>query len=154
MLGSRNTNTVATPKWLYDALNAVHKFDFDPCPLNYTEDGLAMEWGSCNFVNPPYDSIRKWLEKAIHERDFWQRKSVFLIPFRPSRKYWFDLCYPRASQIMLLEGGVKFEGYSQNAPMPLAVVIFDPKSEPCNEGRFSVMYDEHLKRRIVNLTAK
>ena len=40
----------ATPKELYDKLDAEFGFDFDPCPLNTGEitpekDGLLIEWG-------------------------------------------------------------------------------------------------------------
>lgn len=153
MLGDREHNDVATPDWLYNALDAIHKFDHDPCPLHYTTDGLKSEWGKSNYVNPPYDSIRAWLEKALVELEYNRNKSVFLVPFRPSRKYWFDLIYPKASQILLLEGGIKFGGYSQNAPMPLAVVVFDPAHTPRLVATYTVYYDESLKRRVVNLSA-
>ena len=35
----------ATPKDLYEKLNAEFGFNFDPCPLHADFDGLAMEWG-------------------------------------------------------------------------------------------------------------
>lgn len=49
-----------TPKALYDELNAEFKFDFDPCPFPRPEgfDGLAVEWGKSNYVNPPFGSYR------------------------------------------------------------------------------------------------
>jgi hypothetical protein len=42
-----------TPKWLQQQLDSEFRFDFDPCPHNPTFDGLAVEWGAVNFVNPP-----------------------------------------------------------------------------------------------------
>jgi len=47
-------NDWKTPKDLYDKLDAEFNFDCDPCPVNPTFDGLNIEWGKCNFVNPPY----------------------------------------------------------------------------------------------------
>jgi len=44
----------ATPKEFYNQLNKEFNFDFDPCPLHSTFDGLKTEWGKVNFVNPPY----------------------------------------------------------------------------------------------------
>ena len=67
-----------TPPTLYAALDAEFNFDFDPCPYPLPEgfDGLSCEWGSSNYVNPPFGSImhqgRKkgptaWVRKAIEE---------------------------------------------------------------------------------------
>jgi len=153
MVGMRDQDNVATPKWLYDVLDAQHHFDHDPCPLEPTFDGLNTPWGSSNFVNPPYTSVKLWIKKALEESTVHKRKSVLLIPFRPSRKYWFDLVYPNAEQIYILEGGVRFDGYKQNAPMPLAVVVFG-RGEVAKEPRnsYHVFFDDALNRRVVNLT--
>lgn len=67
-----------TPPALYASLDAEFNFDFDPCPYPLPEnfDGLSCEWGSSNYVNPPFGSImhqgRKkgptaWVRKAIEE---------------------------------------------------------------------------------------
>lgn len=77
-----------TPPDLYDALNREFSFDFDPCPypLPAGFDGLTCEWGSSNYVNPPFGSIihqgkkkgpTAWVRKAISE---WQKgKRVVLV---------------------------------------------------------------------------
>ena len=52
-----NDDNYATPPKLYEELNKRFNFDFDPCPYNEGEiinDGLKIEWGKSNFVNPPY----------------------------------------------------------------------------------------------------
>lgn len=67
-----------TPPVLYAALDAEFHFDFDPCPhpLPWGFDGLTGDWGSSNYVNPPFGSIihngRKtgptaWVRKAIEQ---------------------------------------------------------------------------------------
>ena len=57
-----------TPKVLYQTLDAEFDFDFDPCPHNPKFDGLKVEWGKRNFVNPPYGrEIVRWVDKAIEE---------------------------------------------------------------------------------------
>jgi len=77
-----------TPPDLYQRLNAEFSFDFDPCPHPLAEgfDGLTAEWGSSNYVNPPFGSImhagRKkgmtaWARKAMVEAD--KGKSVVLV---------------------------------------------------------------------------
>ena len=52
-----HSDSWATPKYLYDQLNAEFGFDFDPCPLELGEitpenDGLLKEWGGIKFYKP------------------------------------------------------------------------------------------------------
>ena len=67
-----------TPPELYSELQKEFGFNFDPCPFPKPEgfDGLTCEWGSSNYVDPPFGSImhegRKkgptaWMKKAIAE---------------------------------------------------------------------------------------
>ena len=63
-----------TPPELYAKLNEEFHFDFDPCPEPRLEgfDGLSCEWGSSNWVNPPYRKYEgrglcAWVRKAINE---------------------------------------------------------------------------------------
>lgn len=100
----------STPKWLYDSLNNEFNFDFDPCPLNSNFDGLTIEWGQSNFVNPPYNRIDKprFIQKAFEQ---WQKGKtcVLLIPVATSTKQFHDLIYPNA-EIRFLKGRVAFAG--------------------------------------------
>ena len=41
-VGIKN-DSIQTPKKFYDYLNEIFKFDFDPCPLNHTKDGLKIK---------------------------------------------------------------------------------------------------------------
>ena len=61
---SKKTDDWQTPQWLYDELNDEFDFDFDPCPLNSTFDGLLCDWGKRNFINPPYSNVKGFLKKA------------------------------------------------------------------------------------------
>lgn len=45
-----------TPKAVYQILDAEFRFDHDPCPPNFTVDGLASEWGGGELCKP---SLRK-----------------------------------------------------------------------------------------------
>ena len=56
-----------TPKNIYDHY-MEHDF-FDPCPNNPKFNGLEIEWYYRNFVNPPYNEIDKWIDKALRERE-------------------------------------------------------------------------------------
>ncbi len=76
--GSDGKHYWLTPPEVYAALDAEHKFDFDPCPfpLPPNFDGLTCEWGKSNYVNPPFGSIihggkkkgpTAWARKALME---------------------------------------------------------------------------------------
>lgn len=71
-----------TPPDLMEKLNNEFKFDFDPCPFPRPEnfDGLVVDWGKSNWVNPPFTGMAKvpgkrkigpmaWARKAIQEKE-------------------------------------------------------------------------------------
>ena len=111
-----------TPKAFYQALDAEFRFDFDPCPPNPNFDGLNVEWGGVNYVNPPYKHCAKWIEKGFEE--FKKGKiCVFLIPSRTDTKYWHEYCM-KAKEIRFIKGRLNFDGHKNSAPFPSAIVIF------------------------------
>ena len=115
-------DTWKTPRATYEALNAEFAFDFDPCPPNPKFDGLIIEWGRCNFVNPPYGRvIGKWLQKAW-EQHYKGKTSVFLIPSRTDTAWWHDYVMT-AHEIRFIRGRLKFDDQANPAPFPSAVVV-------------------------------
>jgi len=77
-----------TPPDLYAKLDMEFSFTFDPCPYPKPADfdGLTSEWGSSNYVNPPFGSIihegkkkgpTAWARKAITEAQ--KGKDVVLV---------------------------------------------------------------------------
>ena len=60
-----NKDDWATPKDFYYKLNSEFNFNFDPCPLHSTFNGLEIEWGERNFVNPPFIKIKRRFYKKI-----------------------------------------------------------------------------------------
>lgn len=121
----------ATPKELYNELNEKYGFDFDPCPLHSKIDGLNIEWGKMNFVNPPYSRQLKeaFVKKAVEE--FKKGKSsVLLLPVSTSTKLFHEVILPNATGLKFLKGRVKFLGvntkgeYVNNkAPMHDSMII-------------------------------
>ena len=99
-----------TPDWLYRELDDEFHFDFDPCPVNPTFDGLSIEWGGANFVNPPYNRIDKpkFIQKAY---DQWRlgKTCVLLIPAATGTKQFHELILPNA-EIRFLKGRIAFKG--------------------------------------------
>jgi site-specific DNA-methyltransferase (adenine-specific) len=112
-----------TPEDVYDKLDAEFHFDHDPCPPNPTVDGLTSEWGSSNFVNPPYGrEIPKWIKKGYKE-SLKGKTVVFLIPSRTDTRWWHDYVM-KADEIRFIKGRLKFKGAKQGAPFPSAIIVF------------------------------
>lgn len=122
--GLENSDNWATPKWLYNELDFIFHFDFDPCPLNADFDGLEIEWGQRNFVNPPYNRIDKpkFIRKAIEE---WKKGKtcVLLIPASMGTKDTHELMeyvdyigpykHPKKMNAILFpKGRIAFAGYN------------------------------------------
>lgn len=106
-----------TPKAVYQVLDSEFRFDFDPCPASEFDyrmsggktilplfgeeyavdskyDGLTVEWGRSNFINPPYGSeLPKWLQKGYEEAKK-GKLSVFLIPSRTDTDAWHRYILP------------------------------------------------------------
>ena len=114
----------ATPSAVYEALDREFHFDFDPCPLDGNQDGLAslfLEWRNHRaFVNPPYNrQIGKWLERGL-EADI----AVFLLPARTDVSWFHRIVLPYAREIRFLRGRLKFGDATNGAPFPSMVVVF------------------------------
>ncbi len=134
---NRNLNNIddwATPKDFYDKLDEEFHFDFDPCPLHCDGfDGLQVEWGNSNFINPPYSLKLKnaFVNKAVEESQK-GKICVLLLPVSTSTKLFHDVIKPNAKEIRFIRGRLKFAGvntkgeYVQNqlsAPMHDSMVV-------------------------------
>lgn len=116
-----------TPKEVYEELDREFGFDFDPCPHKSCFDGLSLEWGQSNFVNPPYGrEIGKWLKKGFAE---WEKGKtvVFLIPSRTDTIWWHDYVM-KATEIRFIKGRLKFDGQKNSAPFPSAIIVFQGRT--------------------------
>ena len=127
----------ATPKEFYDNLNNEFNFDFDPCPLNHDLDkwdGLNIEWGGANFINPPYSRMLKeaFIKKAIEESKK-GKLCVMLLPVSTSTAIFHDFILPNQKEIRFIRKRIKFLGINtkgeyvtDKAPMhDSMIVIFD-----------------------------
>jgi len=114
---NRNINHIddwATPEYIYDELNKEFNFDFDPCPLQHdlnTWNGLEIEWGKRNFINPPYSRKLKeaFVIKAIQESKK-GKLCVMLLPVSTSTKLFHHYILPNKKEIRFLFKRIKFKG--------------------------------------------
>jgi len=111
-----------TPKAFYEALDQEFFFDFDPCPSNPAFDGLSIEWGNRNFVNPPYNRIKLWVAKAYAEAQK-GKLVVMLIPSRTDTRWWHEYIM-KADDIRFIPGRLSFDDNGGRAPFPSCVVVF------------------------------
>jgi site-specific DNA-methyltransferase (adenine-specific) len=125
VLFSAASDRWATPSAVKEALYAEFALNFDPCPLDGVDNGLALlfcPWhGKRAFVNPPYGpGIAAWLQ-----RGFDAEIAVYLLPARTDTKWFHDICLPHATEIRFLRGRLKFGGSLNSAPFPSMVVVLE-----------------------------
>lgn len=107
-----NDDNYATPPEFFIKLNERFKFDFDPCPYNegtIINDGLKIEWGGSNFINPPYSQKLKeeFVKKGVEEMKK-GKVCVFLLPVSTSTKLFHEYIKPNATEIEFVKGRIKF----------------------------------------------
>ena len=99
-----------TPKDFLDKIRSEFGEFFDPCPLNPSFDGLTIEWGNINFINPPYS--RK-LKEAFILKAFEEYKKgktcIMLLPVSTSTKIFHNVIKDNA-EIRFVKGRIKFKG--------------------------------------------
>jgi site-specific DNA-methyltransferase (adenine-specific) len=112
-----------TPRALYQALDAEFRFDFDPCPVKPKINGLEIEWGETNFVNPPYGKdIGEWIQKGYNEH-LKGKTGVFLLPSRTDTRWWHEFVM-KANEIRFIRGRLRFDDQKNPAPFPSAIAVF------------------------------
>ena len=80
------------PSEKLEELDKEFHFDFDPCPFPRPDgfDGLEVDWGKSNWVNPPFTGMAKekgkrkigpmaWARKALAEQER-GNQSVLIFP--------------------------------------------------------------------------
>lgn len=108
-----NKDDWKTPDYIYKPLDKEFNFDFDPCPYkhNFDWNGLEVEWGQSNFVNPPYSLKLKtqFVKKSIEESKK-NKTCVLLLPVSTSTKLFHDFILPNKKEIRFVRRRIKFIG--------------------------------------------
>lgn len=106
-----------TPLWMvqYLELRQKAKFDLDAAasdanhkaPKWYTEeiDGLSKDWGKDGkfvFLNPPYDDIVPWVEKAIEQIKKHKHITIQIVLPNDNSTLWYRMAAIAATEIVNL----------------------------------------------------
>lgn len=116
-----------TPDHLMEEIQQEFGTLYDPCPNDWTVDGLQTDWAQqphVVYVNPPYTrgEIGKWVEKCYYE--YTQGATVvLLIPAYTDTAYFHDMIYPYA-ELRFLRGRLRFKGYNNKASFPSMICIY------------------------------
>lgn len=130
-----------TPPLLFEGLQLEFNFDFDPCPFPKPADfdGLAVEWGKSNYVNPPFGSYvgsdgkkkgpTAWARKALEE--YKKGKKVVLV--YPIDK-WVLMLLETGCEVRNLKD-VRWHATEDNTQGPgtgrhVACFVLDPDKTP------------------------
>lgn len=149
-----NHDNWKTPEKLYNYLDNIYNFDFDPCP--YCEgkplfDGLICDWGEVNFVNPPYSRKLKdlFIQKSVAE--YKKGKTiVILIPSATGTKVFHELLLPNNPDIIFIKGRVSFSGYNSSGKYVTdkkgmhdsMIIVLNPKKKIKNIGVSTLVYND------------
>lgn len=114
------------------------KFDLDPCApvadpmrigasraLTVIDDGLASEWAGRVWMNPPYSTAGKWVEKLANHGD-----GIALVFARVETGWWHEHVWPKAAALLFLRGRISFvrgdgrEHGGHNAAAPSVLIAY------------------------------
>ena len=133
-----------TPKFVFDYYNQRFNFSCDVAAskenalcenfIDEREDSLdyAVEWGTSNWLNPPFSNIEPWISKAITRMVINDDLTVMLLPSDTSVK-WFKLAFDNCTECHFISGRLSFINAETKKPVSgnnkgSVVFIFDPKS--------------------------
>lgn len=123
----KKNDTLRTPKYIIDALG---KFDLDPCAgektqigkINWwegrSENGLSNEWIGFVFCNPPFSEKELWIEKMIKHRN-----GILLLPERGSAP-WFGKLAEQSDKYFVIGKKINFDGGSSSSNIGSVFFLF------------------------------
>ena len=127
----RGTDRWATPQELFSELDREFGFELDVCALpenakcrhyySPDDDGLSQPWQGVCWMNPPYNALSRWVDKAARSADE-GATVVSLLPAATETGWWWDHC--RHAEIRFLRGRIRFSDAATAAPFASAIVVF------------------------------
>lgn len=139
LMNGKHRNTYLT-SWMQNSssrwMRALLKRTTNVCGITrrLKTDFPKTGGGETVFCNPPYSGIKQWVKKAFYEGQKDGTTVVLLIPARTDTK-WFHNYILNHSEIRFIEGRLRFNGMSVNAPFPSMIVIFRGAKEMKRKNR-------------------
>lgn len=128
LFSSKKTDNWQTPPELLAEWNKEFDFNYDPCPLHPTEDGLKCDWKERCFINPPYSKVKDFLIKAHEQLREGNCKTIVFLTFANTDTKWFHEYVLGKAEIRFIKGRLKFldeNGIKINSAMrPSILIIF------------------------------
>ena len=110
-------------------------------PNYYSEENSALDeknsWnigGGWAWCNPPYGTIKPWVQKALEESKKGARIAM-LVPASVGSNWWRDYVDAMAN-VLFLNGRLTFKGHTAPYPKDCALLMYGPV--PDNSGSYSV----------------
>jgi len=115
-------------------VTSLGRFDLDPSAgpksharrnIRLPKDGLSAKWTGRVWMNPPYSTLHRWLQRFVAHGD-----GVALVNARPDAK-WFQYLCAHADAILWLRGRVRFErpdGTSGGSPVGSVLVAYGERN--------------------------
>ena len=119
---------------------------WDPCPPNYTIDGLSRDWAPGAYVNPPFKHCRQWLRKAQSEGSY----AVFLLPATKLHCRDMESIWPCIGYMTLLSDLITFQNYSKPLNKAMTLLSLNCHPPPGVSHHCHAYYWSQLKNRTID----
>jgi phage N-6-adenine-methyltransferase len=135
----RSVQDVGTPDWLIKVIEQTWgKIALDAAAshenhvgegMYYTEqdNGLLQSWmipaGCIVYINPPYSSIRPWVQAAHASAEFYGRSVVMLVPASVGANWWAEWVDQKAA-VYFIRPRLVFKGHTDPYPKDLALLVY------------------------------
>lgn len=127
--GDIQRQVVKTPDSLYNMFNSVFHFNHDPCPIFPEFDAMVTEWGSMNYVNPPFTHTGAFAWRAAEQAAKYGHRTVLICPALVQAKWRTQLTLTgHINAVVFLRSGIKFDGYDKKMPLPLNLLLIGPST--------------------------
>ena len=115
-----------TPDRVYDLIEGYWGYPkdvfFDPCPVNWINDGLKIPWFCLNYVNPPYSLLKEFVSCAVYYADHYGYKTIMLLPSKTDQE-WFHNLIKRDCDFLWIRKRLKFKNNKWSATQPHFLVM-------------------------------
>lgn len=141
--GKERDQTICTPQNFLNCVAEVwpEGIALDPCSnpesivvaeesysLENGKDGTVLPWRERTYANPPFKTLKEWLEKMAAELAGGVTEIMLLIPVRTHRVWFRRMLLMAGCHVVYLDP-LKFHLWKQTFPAPLCAIYFGARSE-------------------------